>query len=345
MIQSMTDKGICILPKLNGMGGPVSFYHRLTAGFEQHGIQVVDSPLSPGCKALLVIGGTRRLDVLWRARRRGVRIVQRLNGMNWMHRRRVLNLTYYLRAETNNWLLSIIRKYIANRVVYQSQFARAWWQTVYKPVEADGRVIFNGVDLDTFSPIGPGEPPDDHIRILLVEAHVAGGYEKGLENAIQLAQSLQSRIAQRVELVVVGDVPAPLRTFWSQQPDAWITWKGVQQHGQIPQIDRSAHILFSSDLNAACPNSVIEAMACGLPVVAYATGSLPELVEGDAGKVVPYGSNYWKLEPPEVSYLADAAREILSDLPRFRQAARSRAEALFGVEKMVDDYLQELLGA
>jgi glycosyltransferase involved in cell wall biosynthesis len=267
-----------------------------------------------------------------------------LNGMNWMHRRRVLNLPYYLRSETNNWLLSIIRQYFADRVVYQSQFARAWWQTVYKPVSADGRIIFNGVDLDAFSPDGPGEPPDDHIRILLVEAHVAGGYEMGLENAIKLVRSLQSRIAQRVELVVVGDVPEALRNLWSKQSEEWITWKGVQPHDQIPQLDRTAHILFSSDLNDACPNSVIEAMACGLPIVAYATGSLPELVEGDAGKVVPYGSNYWKLEPPDVSFLADAAREILTDLPRFRQAARRKAEVSFGVDKMVDDYLAELLG-
>jgi glycosyltransferase involved in cell wall biosynthesis len=344
MIQSAPEKGVCILPKLNGMGGPVSFYHSLTAGLEQRGIPVIDSPLSPRCKSLLVIGGTRRLDVLWRARRRGVRIIQRLNGMNWMHRRRVLNLPYYLRSETNNWLLSIIRQYFADRVVYQSQFARAWWQTVYKPVSADGRIIFNGVDLDAFSPDGPGEPPDDHIRILLVEAHVAGGYEMGLENAIKLVRSLQSRIAQRVELVVVGDVPEALRNLWSKQSEEWITWKGVQPHDQIPQLDRTAHILFSSDLNAACPNSVIEAMACGLPIVAYATGSLPELVEGDAGKVVPYGSNYWKLEPPDVSFLADAAREILTDLPRFRQAARRKAEVSFGVDKMVDDYLAELLG-
>jgi glycosyltransferase involved in cell wall biosynthesis len=341
MMQTMIEKGVCILPKLNGTGGPVSFYHRFIEGLEKRGIHAVDSPLSPDCKALLVIGGTRRLDLLWRARQKGVRIVQRLNGMNWMHRHRIFNLSYYLRSESNNWLLSIIRRYFADRVVYQSQFARAWWQTVYRPVKADRRIIFNGVDLDAFSPFGPGEAPDDHIRILLVEAHVAGGYETGLENAVHLVKALQDRIAQRVELVVVGDVPVSVRNSWSS--DAWITWKGVQPHERIPEIDRSAHILFSSDLNAACPNSVIEAMACGLPVVAYATGSLPELVEGDAGKVVPYGSNYWKLEPPEVSFLADAAKEVLADLPRFRQAARRKAETTFGVDKMVDDYLAELL--
>ena len=49
---------------------------------------------------------------------------------------------------------------------------------------------------------------------------------------------------------------------------------------RIPELDRSAHLLYSADLNAACPKSVIEALACGLPVVAFDTGALPELVQG-----------------------------------------------------------------
>jgi glycosyltransferase involved in cell wall biosynthesis len=89
---------------------------------------------------------------------------------------------------------------------------------------------------------------------------------------------------------------------------------------RIPLIDRSAHVLFSADLNAACPNSVIEALACGLPVISYATGSLPEIITGDAGKVVPYGSNYWNLEPPDIDALADAAREVLANQVRLPHA-------------------------
>jgi glycosyltransferase involved in cell wall biosynthesis len=111
----------------------------------------------------------------------------------------------------------------------------------------------------------------------------------------------------------------------------------------IPAIDRSAHVLFSADLNAACPNSVIEALACGLPVVAYATGSLPELLEGDAGLVVPWGSNFWKLESPDIPILVDAAERVLGEQARFRAAARKRAEAAFGLDQMVEKYLAVLL--
>lgn len=327
------------------MGGPVSFHHRFVKGLEGRGYQRVSSPLSERCGALLVIGGTSRLDLLLRAKRRGVRIVQRLNGMNWIHRKTKVDWKYFLRCEYNNWLLAFIRRRLADRVIYQSEFARSWWQTVYRVVPAPHRVVYNGVDLKTYTSEGAGTPPADHVRLLLVEAHVGGGYEKGLENAIRLTQTLGEKHSLPVELMVVGQVADDLKAFWNENSGIWITWKGIVRREAIPEIDRSAHLLFSSDLNAACPNSVIEALACGLPVIGFATGSLPELVSGDAGRVVPYGSNYWNLEPPVVEDLADAAVHILNNLRQFRREARRKALEAFSADRMVDCYLEELMGS
>jgi glycosyltransferase involved in cell wall biosynthesis len=107
-------------------------------------------------------------------------------------------------------------------------------------------------------------------------------------------------------------------------------------------LDRSAHLLFSADVHPACPNSVIEALACGLPVVAFDTGSLVELVPPQAGRVVSYGGDPWKIEPPDIPALAEAAVQVLEDMPRYRQGARQRAEEAFGLDRMVEGYLVEL---
>jgi glycosyltransferase involved in cell wall biosynthesis len=85
-------------------------------------------------------------------------------------------------------------------------------------------------------------------------------------------------------------------------------------------------------------------MACGLPVAAFQTGALPELVTGDAGRLVPYGGDPWKLERPDIPALASAAAEILADPQRFRKAARRHAEESFGLDRMVERYLDILLG-
>jgi glycosyltransferase involved in cell wall biosynthesis len=88
---------------------------------------------------------------------------------------------------------------------------------------------------------------------------------------------------------------------------------------------------------------VIEALACGLPVAGFDTGSLRELVGDEAGSIVPYGGNPWKLEMPDINGLAEAVNKMLDDQPRHRKAARARAESMLGVEGMVDAYLKVLV--
>lgn len=335
---------VCILPRLSGLGGPASFRARLVAGLNERGVPVAASPQDPHCRSVLMIGGTRHMDDLLYARRNGIRVVQRLNGMNWIHRRRYTGALHFLRSEVNNFLLRTIRRYLADRIVYQSNFARTWWQTVYRQVRAPGTVIYNGVDLRQFRPDAPHKRPMDRYRVLLVEGHLGGGYEQGLLYAAALVRMLNGRVDRPVELQVVGDVPTRLREKVEQENPGMISWAGTVQREVIAEIDRSAHVLFSADLNAACPNSVIEALGSGLPVVSYATGSLPELIESNAGLVVPWGSNFWKLEPPDITVLAEAAQRILLEQDVFRPAARARAEAAFGIDQMVERYLEVLLG-
>ena len=144
--------------------------------------------------------------------------------------------------------------------------------------------------------------------------------------------------------MVVGEVSDAVKArAHAFAPDLWITWRGIVPREAIPAIDRSAHLLFSTDINAACPNSVIEALACGLPVLAYDTGALSELVQNGAGCVVPYGTDHWQLEDPIIPPLARAAAEILNNNPGYRIRALERAQSTFSLDKMVDSYLDVLV--
>ena len=90
---------------------------------------------------------------------------------------------------------------------------------------------------------------------------------------------------------------------------------------------------------------MIEALACGLPVAAFDTGSLPQIVIGDAGRVVPFGADPWKLESPDIPALAKAVVEIYKDQPRFRKAARLRAVESFNIQHVTARYLEALRNA
>jgi glycosyltransferase involved in cell wall biosynthesis len=333
---------ICILPKATNTGGVSSFQNRLTAGLEKRGIQVSHRLDEASLDAVLLTSTTRDLSGLLRLRRKGLRIVQRLDGINWLHRRLNTGPRHFLRAEYGNRLLALLRARVVTHIVYQSEFVLGWWGRRFGPEQVPSVVIHNGVDLSIYSPNGPGERPTGTFRLLLVEGSLQGGYENGLATAIGLAEHLAEKLP--IELMVVGRVNRELQASSKEKSRVPITWAGLLPGDQIPTLDRSAHLLYSADINAACPNSVIEAMACGLPVAGFATGALPELVKGDAGRLVPYGGDPWKLDPPNLPALAAAAIEILQNNAHFRPSARRRAEDAFGLDTMVDRYLDVLLG-
>jgi glycosyltransferase involved in cell wall biosynthesis len=101
----------------------------------------------------------------------------------------------------------------------------------------------------------------------------------------------------------------------------------------IPEVlsaaDVAAHLSTAEDFS----NSVIESMACGLPVIASDASCHPEQIEdGVQGVLVP--PNQW-------TGVADAIRWLAGDpenKERMGKAARDRATAEFGLERMIDRY-------
>jgi glycosyltransferase involved in cell wall biosynthesis len=332
---------ICIVPHVEGRGGVTSFRLKFENGVRARGVDVT-SDLSEPADAVLVLAGTRHLLALRKARRRGMRIVQRLDGLNWVHRVRWAGLRYTVRAIYGNANLAYIRSRLADHVIYQSQFIEHWWRDWYRPVTVPSSVILNGVDLSRYTPQGLHERPSSHYRLLVVEGSLAGAQNSGLMHAAQFAGALAKKF--KVELTIVGRVDGRTKSKLRDETAFRIRYMDTIPREQIPWMMRSSHLLFSAEINPPCPNSVIEALACGLPVVGFYTGSLPEIVQGDAGRLVPYGADQWKLQKPDIPMLAEVATEVLQNQPEFRKAARERAELTFGVGKMVEEYLKVLLG-
>jgi glycosyltransferase involved in cell wall biosynthesis len=268
--------------------------------------------------------------------------VQRLDGVNWVHRVRWAGLKYTARAIYGNANLSFIRARLADKVIYQSQFIKGWWDDWYKPARVPSYVILNGVDLKRYSPDGTHERPADHYRLLVIEGSLKGGLDSGLFYAVELADRLAKKF--NIELVVAGSVDAKTKSRLEHQNAFKMRFMNTISREEVAHLERSSHLFFSAEVNPPCPNSVIEALACGLPVIGFDTGSLSEIVQGDAGRLVPYGANQWKLEKPDISALAIVAEEVLQNNERFRASARKQAETVLGLDAMVDAYLKVLLG-
>jgi len=331
---------ICIVPRVEGLGGVTSFRLKFEYGLQARGVKVTNK-LSEPSEAVLVLAGTKSLLALWKARHRGQRIVQRLDGINWVHWARWAGPRYTIRAMYGNANLSFIRRRLADQVIYQSEFIKNWWEDWYRPTRVPSSVIMNGVDLNQYTPNGLHERPAGHNRLLIVEGSLTGALNSGLFHAAELADRLSHRY--KIELCIVGRVDRRTKNKLQRQTTFRVRFLDAIAREQIPWIMRSSHLLFSAEVNPPCPNSVIEALACGLPVIGFDTGSLSEIVPGDAGRLAAYGANPWKLQKPDISALEPVAVEVLEDQPRFRNAARQQAELRLGLDKMVDEYLKILL--
>ncbi|MEN8241340.1 MAG: glycosyltransferase family 4 protein [Chloroflexota bacterium] len=336
-------KRICIFPSPRSIGGPASFRNKFASGLRARGIEVSFDLDDLPYDAILLISGSRHLGKLRSAARRGIPIIQRLDGINWIHRLNRFNPRHYLKSEYGNLLLNYTRLHLANRIIYQSEFVARRWEQVYQPAPVAHNVIHNAVDLKAYSPEGTADRPTERFRIMLVEGSFASGHDIGLKIALDLAHQLESQHQLPSELTVAGVVPPETQAQWNRYTRVPINWLGVVPGDKIPYYNRSAHLYFSAELNPPCPNSVIEALACGLPVVGYDTGSLAELVgEGNAGRIVAYGADPWRLETPDIPALAAAAAEVLNNQEKFRRGARQRAEQAFALDVMVERYLEAI---
>lgn len=203
--------------------------------------------------------------------------------------------------------------------------------------------IYNGVDTERFRPAGPGDPPaslpvgfagPDSIVIGTVgRMHGVKDQENLTHAFIRLCDRLPEQAA-RLRLVMIGD--GPLREVCrgllqaaGRLGQAWLP--GARE--DVPALMRAMQIFALPSRAEGISNTVLEAMASGVPVVATDVGGNAELVaDGETGRLVPRG---------DADRLAAALAEYVAAPEAMRRhglAARLRAEQNFSLAGMMRAY-------
>jgi glycosyltransferase involved in cell wall biosynthesis len=219
----------------------------------------------------------------------------------------------------------------ADHVLYQSEFSKRSSDEFLGEPRGSWEILYNAVDVEHFTP-AEAAPPDPPVLLL-------GGDQT---QAYRLELALRTlALLPGVRLIVTGRlVSSPDRLLDELGIRERIEFVGRYGQRRAPEIIRRAHLLLHTKVNDPCPSAVIEAMACGLPVVYPKSGGTVELVGEQAGIGVPHPESWERDEPPGPEELADAVRTVLASPKSYATAARRRAVERFSLGPWLDRHAE-----
>ena len=261
-------------------------------------------------------------------KRRGVPIVLNQNGVfyggwfagDWQAKNREMAVAYHA----------------ADHVFWQSAFCRRSADRFLGERDGAGEVLFNAVDTDHFSPAT--ERPERPLTFLVagkIDQHLfyridsslrgfAEARRRGLDAAMIIAGLLDTR-TDGMTRALIDDLRLGER----------VSVTGGYRQADAPSVYRQADIYLMTKHNDPCPNTVLEAMASGLPVIYSATGGVPELVGEEAGIGLACAESWDEPHWPAPDALAQAMLQAAEARETMASAARDRAVARFGIEHWI----------
>lgn len=210
--------------------------------------------------------------------------------------------------------------------------------------EALWRVLYNGLDMDRFRP--DAALREQFRREHGIQQSVAVGVACALRPRKQLEHLFRAAAAvnlQHARVVVAGgpvsgdeDYARELLSYGkSLLGDRLLVLGHVRDlRGFYNGLD----LFVNTSQEEACSISVIESLACGLPILGYPSTSVDEQVLPMGGQIVPQDA---------VGELSDALRQWLSEpgaLRAARLSARQRAESTFDIRKLAQQLWSEYEG-
>ena len=245
-------------------------------------------------------------------------------------------------SRKHQWLRRLYLPFVNHQVALSGELAE---YLVTKVGVAQGGVtrICNGVDTEHFKPAEGSAPvvidgcPFDGSRHWLVGTvgrMQAVKDQLSLARAFVLALQLQPQLRASMRLVMVGEGPLRAESLAILQAAgvADLAWLPGERH-DVADVMRGLNCFVLPSLAEGVSNTILEAMASGLPVIATAVGANAELVDhGETGEIVA---------PADAHALA-ASIVCLAMQPEraaaMGRAGRAAAQARFSLRTMVGAY-------
>lgn len=273
-------------------------------------------------------------------------------ALDWLKRRKIpivlnQNGVFYPGWYAGDWQkmndIMAAAYHCADHVFWQSEFCRRAADHFLGKREGAGEVLFNAID--TQHRFRPAEVHVDRPFTFLltgrIDAHLAYRLESsiaGLQAARNAGLDCRLLVAGRVEdsaLAASQQLAQDLGVI--EQVD----FLGAYTQDAAAAIYQRADAYIMTKYLDPCPNTVIEAMACGLPVLYSASGGVPEQVGPDAGVGMPVPESWDDVvHTPSPEAIGAGMVEIAGKAVSMGLAARRRAESEFEIVHWIERHRQ-----
>lgn len=242
----------------------------------------------------------------------------------------------------DQWIRRIYQPFVSRYIALSRDLESYLTDKVGIPASKISQV-YNGVDANRFhprtEPAGiPGCPfrQPEHWLVGTVGRMQAVKAQTLLSRAFIRALELAPELKSRLRLVMVGEGPLRAESLKLLEAAgvadmAWLPG----ERSDVPEILRGLDCFVLPSLAEGISNTILEAMASGLPVVATAVGGNVELVaEGRTGVLVP-GDDSEAMARAIIGYAADQDHAAKDG----GAAGRAEVEKRFSMEAMVRAYM------
>lgn len=311
-----------------GIGGTPTFVQKLTSALQKNGIQVT-LVFERDFDILFVIGDCPLRYAIY-AKLFRKKIIQRLDGV--YHPATPYGKWYFI----YNLKMKFIHNFLADFIVYQSKFSQLSCEKFLGKISTASIIIYNGTDTIKILP-REVKNSSNHVRLLTFAVFRRRDQIEPIIEAVKLLD------ARKFSLDIYGTYTENLRPIFENFPPS-IQFKGKLKNEDIlTRINQYDIFLFSDQ--SACPNSVIESLAAGLPIAAYNRGSIQELIlPHTSGEIVelPNHNPFYNNFPFDEAAYANMARsieKISNNLNFYSHNAQKSADEKFQLDNMVSQYV------
>lgn len=228
----------------------------------------------------------------------------------------------------------------ADYVFYQSEFAQICADQFLGKRTGPSEVLYNAVDTAIFCPAEDKNLSDKPTLLVIGSQY----HNYPLESAIQTLACIK-QVRPQVRMIVAGEVhnhvlKSAESLIVDLRMEDSIEFLPPFTQKQAVAIYQQSDVLLHTKIQDVCPGVVIEAMACGVPVVYSISGGVPELVGRESGIGVPTEATWKERIPPPPKAWAEAVLAVAERHPFYSEAARQRAAELFDLKPWVNRHQQ-----